>query len=509
MRRRGAIWLMAAVGLHLVVAGWFASVRPIDGDEGYYGLAARLVADGQRPYADFFYPQGPLLPVLYAPAAAVAGAPQLPSLRLVSVLWSAVAIALLAVWLARAHPSRPGLGAAALLLVALSGDWLTWSVTVKTYAMSGAGVALALLATSGAATGRPRTAMTWALVGGAALGLVASARLLYAPAAVAPAVILLCRGRRWPAATWLVGLALGLAPVWAAWAADPGRFLFNNLHYHQLRFSELEDAAWWRRAAAAVGTLVTAVGTSPGLLALIALSGWGLRTRRRTGPVDAAEDAGLAVAAVYTATCLLPDPAYRQYFTGGLPIMLLPAAMGGAMRLPWPGSRVTAALTVAAPLLLLAALGWLRHDLPREPHWQLDHYRRVCARIERGTRPDDVVFAFWPGYVAGAGRQPLPGLENQFAIGVSERLDAVDRRRFHVAGRQELARAFRREAAAVAVLGAWMYDINTALDDREMTLLLEQFERHYAFVEEVDGVKLCEPLGRASGPPAPRTRGGW
>ncbi len=48
-------------------------VRPIDGDEGYYATAARLVSHGRTPYLDFFYPQMPLLPYVYAPAFKVVG----------------------------------------------------------------------------------------------------------------------------------------------------------------------------------------------------------------------------------------------------------------------------------------------------------------------------------------------------------------------------------------------------------------------------------------------------
>lgn len=498
MLRRSTTWLTAVVLLHAVVACWFAGTRPIDADEGYYVLAAELVAAGQEPYTDFFYPQAPLLPALYAPFTGLAGTPQLPGLRLVSVAFSVLAVILLGWWARTVAGARWPTAAAALMLLAASGDWLTWVVTVKTYAVSAAGVALALLAVSRAAAASGRRAWVWALVGGVAMGLVASTRLLYGPAAAVPALVLAWRRHWLPAGLWLVGAALGGTPVWWAWLADAERFLFNNLHYHQLRFSELEDAGSVARASAAIGTLLTAVGTSPGLLLLltaVAAGRWFGRRGRAPG-VDAAESAGLVMAGVYTATCLLPDPSYRQYFTSGLPVMLWPAAAAAIMRWPARRARVIAGTIVASGLALVAALGWLRHDLPDDEVWQLDRYRRVCARIARGTEPGDVVFAFWPGYVAGADREPLPGMENQFAVGVSERLDAVARRRYHIAGRQELGRAFRQQTARMAVIGGWMYDINTALDDREMTLLLDQFQQHYELVEELDGVKLCRPLGR-------------
>src|SRR5580704_14951471 len=48
---------------------WFflfiAHHRFIDGDEGFYLLASRLVMEHKAPYLDFFYPQAPLLPYAY------------------------------------------------------------------------------------------------------------------------------------------------------------------------------------------------------------------------------------------------------------------------------------------------------------------------------------------------------------------------------------------------------------------------------------------------------------
>ncbi len=58
----------------------------------------------------------------------------------------------------------------------------------------------------------------------------------------------------------------------------------------------------------------------------------------------------------------------------------------------------------------------------------------------------------------------------------------------------------------MAVLGTWMYDINTALDNPGMVSLLSQFEAHYGFSEEIDGVKICLPL--RAGEPRPGTAPG-
>jgi uncharacterized membrane protein len=54
--------LRATVALALtIILLPMAWARLIDGDEGFYLVAARLVSEGKRPYEDFFIPMVPLL----------------------------------------------------------------------------------------------------------------------------------------------------------------------------------------------------------------------------------------------------------------------------------------------------------------------------------------------------------------------------------------------------------------------------------------------------------------
>src|SRR5271166_4320199 len=44
---------------------YYAQVRPLDPDEGFYISAAKLVGEGKAPYRDFSFHQGALMPYLY------------------------------------------------------------------------------------------------------------------------------------------------------------------------------------------------------------------------------------------------------------------------------------------------------------------------------------------------------------------------------------------------------------------------------------------------------------
>ena len=65
MRNLKIFWALAVFAFVVLGAAavWMGGINQ---DEGWYLYAANLVAEGQMPYRDFFYTQGPLLPIVYA-----------------------------------------------------------------------------------------------------------------------------------------------------------------------------------------------------------------------------------------------------------------------------------------------------------------------------------------------------------------------------------------------------------------------------------------------------------
>lgn len=61
-----AILLAGLIAFTLILFGLTAFWAPLNQDEGWYLYAARLVSQGQMPYRDFFYTQGPVMPYVYA-----------------------------------------------------------------------------------------------------------------------------------------------------------------------------------------------------------------------------------------------------------------------------------------------------------------------------------------------------------------------------------------------------------------------------------------------------------
>ncbi len=491
--------LLLIVVINAAVCALHAARRPIDGDEAYYAMAARQVSEGHTPYLDFFYPQGPLLPYVYAPAV-ILGGHQLLTLRGLSVVLGAITVLAWAFWLRKRHSDRPVLAVIALLVLAASPGFVDWTTTVKTYALANLGATAGLVCLDRALWSR--TPHRWLVAGGLALGTATSARLLYAPLALVPTVALLVKAgdssgqaRVRASLAWLGGLVAGTIPITASLVRDPDLFWFNNIQYHTMRHHQTNDGDLLGQIAAALAALGRTLAQDPFLVATLLLSAWGVWSWRRDRCGNSGRRFEHIVATglvVHVLASLCPNPVQNQYFTATLAPLVVPLVAGGLARLPSRYlHRTTASIGVVMGLLMVATIIQPRSAVQADPVWRWTHFRRVCAKVEELTAPDDVVLAFWPGYTFETGRRVYPGLENQFAPGIAKMLSQDERDRYHVVGYEELAFAFSVDKPELVINGIWMYDLNESLSNEETANLLDVMSRRYEVVY-VDGpAKLC------------------
>ncbi len=69
MAKKSFIILIVLLVIHLGLLALFAGFRVLDGDEGFYLNATRMVGLGMALYTDFFYTQLSLMPTVFAPLA--------------------------------------------------------------------------------------------------------------------------------------------------------------------------------------------------------------------------------------------------------------------------------------------------------------------------------------------------------------------------------------------------------------------------------------------------------
>jgi hypothetical protein len=128
-----ALGLTAALSVHLASATFHVLFDGLNVDEGFYGIAARAITQGDLPYRDFGYSQPPVLPLVNGAVMRLIGF-GLVQQRSANGLWGALALGLCA-WLA-ARRTRPLVGLLMALAFSLWPPWMYFIHLGKAYALT-------------------------------------------------------------------------------------------------------------------------------------------------------------------------------------------------------------------------------------------------------------------------------------------------------------------------------------------------------------------------------------
>lgn len=479
----------------------YSASRPLDNDEGFYASAARLVAEGHAPYRDFFYPQAPLLPYVYGGVHALPPC-SLWRLRQLSVFFGAATVFAWCFFLGREFRGRLRVAFAGLTALLLNPYFISWNVLVKWHALTNLLISVTLVLLYFAFQSGSRLLYSLA---GAASGLVWSVRLLYAPLLPVVVLFLLVRGvwlgKGWKAlqcpAAYAIGALFTSLPTAVFFARDPDAFLFNNIGYHTVRAAVKLSA--WEHCKTAIRYGVLVLGEHPflALEAALAIGGTLLvlyrRARFAAEPVASWYILDGLLCVVLLSASLYPIPLYRQYFTAPLTPFLFPLLMVALASLPVrPWALLVGLLAVLTPLAC-----W---EVPRQaqqhswhPVWSWSSFRDVSDYVREHTAKGDVVMAFWPGHVFESGRQYFPGLENNFALRVSQKLCAADRRRFHVPDAEQLLGAVEaREPSMVLWAPYWKANFEECVSKEQKERFFALLASKYHLAKTVDTIRIYE-----------------
>lgn len=488
--------------LTLVVAyGVFSVIhsrhRVIDGDEGYYASASRLVAEGKTPYADFFYPQAPILPFVYGAWVKLNGY-SLAWLRTLSALLTAGTVGLWAWFLYSEYAKYLWVALTAFLVLMLNPFLLSWGVVVKTFALGNFLATATLISIWRAGVSRN---IMWLFAAGVFCGLLVSTRLLYAavPVGVACWIIFRIRTanglpRRASLMAFFAGTFTASTPALLLYAHDPDVFMFNNLGYHLLRSETPSALLHFKQAISFLGDTILA---HPYMIVVVILFLIGVfslvptQMKRVEGNPFLAE-AGLFSTIALVAVSLIPIPLYEQYLTSPLAPFAVPLAASGA-RLLWGVSR----LLVFGLILGIFPLsfGEFHHEMTQASSmkgWQLSVFDSVSTYIRNHTDESDTVISPWPGYTCESGRNFMPGFENQFGLPVSERLTESQRLHYRVGGKTAFISALRSRVPRLVVIGAWISPLFVTLNENDREQLYQALDQEYGSAKEIEDVYIYE-----------------
>ncbi len=494
-------WVMTAAALSLLYFAalvYYAQVRGIDPDEGYYPLAARLVAEGKVPYRDFSFPQGALMPYVYSWVWAIHPG-SLVSMRFLSVALGTLAVFLWGVCLFSIKRLPPMIALATFLVILLNPYWIAWHTVFKTSAAGDLLLSAAMVCFYlGFQTGRAR----WYILAGAALGFCASARGLYGPLIPFVLLWLVCLDRKESkplfrrSLAYLAGALCGVVPMVLSFAADPRAFIFNNIQYRHLLDLWVSTTVGhtlllyrggvhylFLRGFFVMELLLAAMG---------ALSFWKLR---KTNDGLTRQDylyfqLALLMMLVYCATSLIPLPMFAQYFDGPLlPFLVFFIAEG--LRIIFRAVGKWAVLfAVFIPVLCWHGLIAEVSEFASPRRLQLSSYREVAETVRANSGENAIVLSLWPGYVFESERRCFLGAENEFNYQVARRIDPRARTRFHLLSGAEIVRAISTGAADIYIPAAFFRYLSFAMSQAELQALQSAVAANYVLARKIDDIEI-------------------
>lgn len=462
----GPLILLAIVAFILLgFCLYTAPLRLIARDEGFYLYAARLVAEGNHIYTDFFHPQAPLFAYLYGAWFAAVDISWYSARMLAGIITFAIGIILMIV-----TRRRYGAGAA-VLAVALFASChfvFAWYLTAQTYSLS---VLFLLLSCSflGREEEKNRLpAPVVILTAGVLFGLSVSTRLFFAGLGPVWCLWILASREKFSSRIkgcflLAAGCLLGMLPFLPFLINDFDSLYFNNLGYHFSRstLSPEETVSNRIRVLQVVLGFVESIKfDAPQLALLIYLSVICCIKHlifKKNPPL-----------AFYTAAGLfglnfLPSPTYVQYFCTLVPFLILCSI--DLMVTVWKNFsglkvplRSVAITIVFLPLLVLYTYhldkDYVRYTRTGEgvigirnqkeaDHWNLPYVTSVARKLDLIESKPGTVITTWPGYLIGSHHRPLKGLENHFALLIGNLLTEEERARYHITNRPEMVAAIR------------------------------------------------------------------
>jgi Dolichyl-phosphate-mannose-protein mannosyltransferase len=501
--------------LYLAGLFYYAATRPIDGDEGFYTTAARLVWEGKTPYKDFFFQQAPLLPYLYSWIWAVHPR-SLVAMRMLSAACGGLEVLLLGLGLISAKRLPTKVALAAFAAVLLNPYSVSWNVVVKTFAVANALMTIATICLYIALrSGRLR----WFFASGLALGVCVSTRSLYG--LLIPAVLLWMfyqefRTSRRPypkSLTFLAGALAGGLPMIFSFVRDPHAFIFNNLTYHHFDVGYMISAngriiEGYQSAGhvfivyfAMIGIRLLIFHPYFTIQFILAITGiLSLRKLRRQPEGSGASpytesdylyfQLALLMLLIYLATILPHFPPYDQYFDSPLVPLLIPFVAEGLRVTFRAGRKRVIALALAAPILFGVEIGRETARDSWHPVWQLSCYREVTRVVEANSGPDEVVMSFWPGFVFESGRRYFPGIEDHFVYRIMNKISPEERARYHVISKDQVMRAITGREINVLVVHPWVIEYYHDLSPRELQEFHEAVDANYSLVSNIRDIAI-------------------
>jgi len=440
---------------------FLAQTRNIDGDEGLYLEAARLVAQGKALYLDFFYQQMPLLPYLYAGWMKVFGFDFFVG-RWFSALITAISGGFLLVYVARKTKNLMLINLFGLLFFA-NGLILAWAPVVKTHPLSLFGLTASCVLLL---IWKERQSWWLIFLAGLAIGVGVNSRLTLGPFILIYLGFILLKGERhrWrDSIIFIFTVALVSLPAFLYFFSDPQLFIKYNLLYHTQVYPGIVSGE--RRLSTAQNLflqmqVVLLFLAAQGSILLVIKRGW--------KKFLSSEEAfiGLLLLSFIVIHMASAEP-YTQYFVSMVPLLLMLAVP--AFEWIWGHRKI-----LSVPVVGLFVFFYLSHArfgmnfeissmLSNRPEWSLSNINKTVNILKKTVKPNEYCLTWWPGFAFMAGCRSVPGMENHMRNYGVQRLNQQEMGDYKMLSDEDLYEMIRHKKYRVIIdsnyhIGSPLYD---------------------------------------------------
>lgn len=453
-------WLIS-LGAFAVLSAAAVWMGALNQDEGWYVYAANMVAEGKLPFRDFFFTQGPVMPVVYSAFVSCWERLGLLGARLLTLALGAAGIGFAIALSGRLAPEgkKAEAGLAVMLLLGCNLYHLYYLAIPKTYALASLFVLAGLFVASFGRNNCSAAAWCWA-VGGMLLGLSVGVRISLG--ALLPVFGLwLMLGRKWAgligfAVGCLVGLAIAYGPFLFDDCSRSGLFAAQTYHASRGGF----DPVW------VVGSLSRLVRWYLPVFVVAGIGGF------RNVKVLA-----VAFAAVFAVQLAAPFP-YEDYQVPVMALLAVFAAVNYVTAFEFRGRMLLVlgmsfACSFGSPLLeQWSTNGQDRFWSLKKDSYELAQLQDVAKRIE----------------VIDPGGKELLTQDTYLAIETNRKVpEGLEMGPFSMLSDEEFVRLFNSTSCEVAALSGYSFAIvPPKCDERPLDRQLELWrtvKRRYELVD--------------------------
>lgn len=460
-KQKTIFWILLISQIFLLLI--FVFFRLVDYDEGLYLFYAKLVKQGNLPYANFFYPQMPYLPYAYAPISGFG----FSSLYLGRMISSFAGLLISVLLFGFIYKITRDIRTSLLLFFFYNFNGLTlnWHSVVKTAVFSDLFGFLSFCAFVFYLNPLYSKKRLWLFLSGFLLGVAFNFRLIFL--VILPLILLVFifskeRGRKESfrdAITLICGSMVASIPSLYLFYGNPSAFIFGNIGYHIIWGNNVIQMSLFRKAF----TLLKFVLYPQNLLILL-LGIWGTVTcllqvigRNHLNFEDEITLTAFTWFLILMLVCFFANPTQLQYYEQVLPFILIcTIPIWNRVVEKFRDRKRKAFIVLTGYFLFILPFVWIFIFAAREKDKPIDisAIRSAVRIIESTSKPEDIVLSGWPGYAVLSDRETIAGSET-WGGGVIPFLTDKQVKEYKLMNDSEVKEIIRNKGASVIVREDW------------------------------------------------------